>query len=105
MTATARIVVSQVSDVLKVPGAALRFDPPQDAPVAASLEDGDQDLPDWVWVLDDDGLPSAVRVSLGARNASAVQETGGTLAESQAVIVNYTMPAAETSLFGLRLGF
>jgi HlyD family secretion protein len=69
MTATARIVVNQVSGVLKVLGAALRFDPPEDAALAASPKDGDQDLPDWVWVLDDDGLPSAVRVSLGARNA------------------------------------
>ena len=107
MTAIVRILVEEVHDVLKVPNAALRFRPPPEVVVreATAAETPVKGAPAVVWVRNQDGVATPVRVGLGASDANASELIGGPLNEGDAVIVG-TAPAPQSGwLFGLRLGF
>lgn len=109
MTAILRITVTEISDVLKIPNAALRFRPADDiaTPIEARASSGqlgipDQGTPVLIWVLDGDELsPRVIGYSAGDANVAAA--LAGELAEGELVVVGAT--AAADSSIGLRLGF
>jgi len=105
MTATATIAVRVVEDTLRVPGAALRFEPPQVArsgsgrggngllgmvmprrPSPAPKDGGGKDTPT-VWVLRG-GVATEVEVQPGDSDGKLTAITSETLAEGDLVIVD-----------------
>jgi HlyD family secretion protein len=105
MTATATIAVTVIEDTLRVPGAALRFEPPQVAdtgssrggngllgmimprrPTAAPKASGGADRPT-VWVLRD-GVATEVEVKPGESDGKLTAVTSDALAEGDLVIVD-----------------
>jgi HlyD family secretion protein len=106
MTAVARVTVDEARGVLKVPNAALRFRPPEQAAAQGAVagEAGDAGQGAVVWVPGEDGVPAARRVALGRGDGSATELLEGALAPGQEVIVG-TVPAPERrSFLGLRWG-
>jgi len=111
MTATADIVVKELTDVVLVPNAALRFSPPErHAPASprggGSLlsrlfprpphatskpraEAAGNAREQQVWTLQDDRL-TAVPIRTGATNGNLTEVTGGDLRPGQAVVVDVT---------------
>ena len=93
MTATIRIMVESVQEVLKVPNAALRFKPPEDVishHSSAAMISGSSAATSTstvVWVLDKDGKPTPVEISTGAMDDFASELLNGALSEDDAVIV------------------
>ncbi|MDQ2091052.1 efflux RND transporter periplasmic adaptor subunit [Marimonas arenosa] len=102
MTATADIVVAELTDVLRVPNRALRFAPPQTA--EGSEEDDNrsgllgmimphrpQEVPkrslDTVWVLRD-GVATEIEVQTGATDGDFTEIIGSDLSEGDAVITD-----------------
>ncbi len=107
MTATATIAVNVVEDTMRVPSAALRFEPPQTAesgdsrggsgliglimprrPSAASSEAKATDAPT-VWVLRD-GVATEVEVEAGASDGKLTAVRSDDLAEGDLVIIDQT---------------
>ena len=90
--------------MLKVPNAALRFQPVGVATMktAAAGEAQDPALGTVVWLLKEDGAPDPVRVALGRSNESATEITGGPLRAGQQVVVGTAVPPEEDSWFGIR---
>jgi HlyD family secretion protein len=107
MTATATIAVTVVEDTMRVPSAALRFEPPQTAesgdsrggsgligmimprrPSAASSEAKATDAPT-VWVLRD-GVATEVEVEAGASDGKLTAVRSDDLAEGDLVIIDQT---------------
>lgn len=107
MTATATIAVTVVDDTLRVPSAALRFEPPQVAetgssrggngllgmimprrPSAAPKAASASDTPT-VWVLDG-GVATEVAVKPGENDGKLTAVTSETLAEGDLVIIDQT---------------
>jgi HlyD family secretion protein len=106
MTAIVHILVEEVHDVLKVPNAALRFRPPPEVAVreATAAEAPVKGAPGIVWVENQDGAATPVRVGLGASDTSASELLAGPLNEGDKVIVG-TAPVPENGwLFHLQLG-
>jgi HlyD family secretion protein len=100
MTALVQVVVDEAQDVLKVPNAALRFQPVGGASPAASAAPDPAAGP-VVWLLGDDGAPDAVLVALGRSNESATEITGGELHAGQQVVIGTAIPLEEDSWFGI----
>jgi HlyD family secretion protein len=100
MTAVVRITVDEARDVLKVPNAALRFQPPGagGANPASAREGGRAGV---IWVPSKDDQPLLVRVTLGRSNDSATELVEGPLRAGQPVIVG----TASTPQDGSWLGF
>jgi HlyD family secretion protein len=98
MTATVEIVVDAVDDVLTVPNAALRFEPPAEAaatpPPSPTTPGGGGAT---VWRLDRDGAPRPVVVTVGASDARATAIVGGPLRAGDAVVVATTGAPARRS--------
>jgi len=108
MTATAEIVVAELTDALIVPNAALRFEPPQSAQPEADGEGGSGLLglimPDHgpseptvaegpgrsVWVLRDDGTVEEVTVTAGQSDGERTAVLEGALAAGDKVITDQT---------------
>jgi HlyD family secretion protein len=89
MTANVKVLVSERSNVLKVPNAALRYHPstdtPQARPQGASRA---QVAPEKaVWVLDGKDKPRRVVVTTGETDGSFTEVTGGALNDGARVIV------------------
>ena len=91
MTATIHIVVESVQDVLKIPNAALRFKPPEDAvrqqTSGISSADADALASTVVWVLAANGEPSSLEIRTGAMGEFSSELVDGPLTEGDAVIV------------------
>jgi HlyD family secretion protein len=85
MTAAIEIVVSETPDVLLVPNAALRFQPPPDL-VAQAGEGGATAGGQRVWTLDPDGRPRPVPVAIGNSGEGTSELAAGDLAEGQPLI-------------------
>ena len=104
MTAMIQVVVEEVENVLKVPNAAVRFQPPDSAagrPVAnAAAAASASGSPAVVWVLGADARPRAVRVTLGRSNESATELVDGPLRAGQPVIVGTASTPQDHSWFG-----
>jgi HlyD family secretion protein len=106
MTAIVEIVVEEVTDVLKLANAALRFRPPPGVAVreASAAEAPREGTPAVVWVRIQDGVLTPVQVGLGTGDTSASELVDGPLGEGDPVIVG-TAPAAEGGwFFGLSFG-
>ncbi len=108
MTAQLRIVVSDVSGILKVPNQALRFQPKDTGPPpghegankTASFQSSAT-----VWLVGDGGRPKRVAVGLGVSDDNSAELLEGPLAEDQQVIIGIANSQRQRSYFGLRLGF
>ncbi len=103
MTATADIVVERRDDVLLVPNAALRFEPPQPqeetplsitprAPMRLQRPVRD-DAVTRIWILQD-GEPQPMEVAVGATDGTVTEIAAGSLREGQAVVVDYQSVAS-----------
>src|SRR5256712_224435 len=94
MTANVKLVYAEKPSVLKVPNAALRFRPAgADAGPVGSTR-GEGGAPAFggggnagrVWILDTDGKPKAVALTLGLSDGTATEVLRGDLKEGQEVI-------------------
>jgi len=90
MTANVKVLVSQRSNVLRVPNAALRYHPATDTsqavrPAGTSRVPVSQE--EAVWVLDGKDKPKRVVVTTGETDGAFTEVTGGDLKEGDRVIV------------------
>jgi HlyD family secretion protein len=101
MTALVQVVVHEARNVLKVPNAALRFQPAGRAtPRAATAGEAHEAAAGAVvWVPGDDDTPDPVPVALGGSNESATEVTDGRLRAGQQVIIGTAVPPQEDSWF------
>jgi HlyD family secretion protein len=93
MTALVNVVVDEAKDVLKVPNAALRFQPPGNAIEGT----GEGDV---VWIPGDDETPIPVRVALGRSNESATEVIDDSLRAGQELIVGMTSSPDDRTWLG-----
>ena len=103
MTAIVQVVVTEAENVLTVPNAALRFEPPRAtgahaASSGAAFGDGDQAAV--VWVPGVGARPHPVQVTLGRSNESATELVDSLLRAGQRVIVGMASTPQEHSWFG-----
>ena len=98
MTAQVRIVTDHVDDALKVPLAALRFDPGTTGKAASSGHQA-------VWVLDRLGRLKQVAVGTGTSNDDQTVLTSGSVSEADRVVVGQASNTPEHRFLGLRLWF
>lgn len=103
MTAIVRVVVDEVKDVLKVPNAALRFQPPAST-MTKTTTAGEARGGAVVWVLGHDDAPGPVPVALGRSNDSATEIVDGPLRVDQQVIVGMASSPQDQSWLGFRWG-
>jgi HlyD family secretion protein len=108
MTAQLRIVVSDVSGILKIPSQALRFRP-NDAGPPSGLQAASQAAASptsaTVWLVGDGGRPKPVAVRTGVSDDNSAELLEGALAKDQQVIIGIANTQKQRSYFGLRLGF
>lgn len=99
MTAVVKIVVQRKDDVLKLPLAALRFQP------AGLARPTDFDAANqFVWKLSKDGQLSRVAVVIGATNADQAALKSGSLTEGDQVAVGQAVRSSARRMFGIRFG-
>jgi HlyD family secretion protein len=89
MTANVRVLVSQRSNVLRIPNAALRYHPALAGQAAgpAGTPRAQVSTEKAVWVLDGNDKPRRVVVTTGETDGSFTEVTGGPLKEGDRVIV------------------
>jgi HlyD family secretion protein len=97
MTALVKIVIEHQEDVLKVPLAALRFQPGGAKPAEDPGRYG-------VWVRSASGALRRVPVTVGAAGAEQVAVKGGELVEGGQVAIGQTVRPAGIELLGIRFG-
>jgi HlyD family secretion protein len=95
MTAQLRILVKDSGEVLKIPGAALRFHPK-----GASADPAAK-----VWVVGADGRAKPLAVKIGGSDESGAALIEGPLIEGQKLIVGAANAENKRKYFGLRIGF
>jgi HlyD family secretion protein len=108
MTAQLRIVVSETSDVLKIPDQALRFRPTDAGSRSARggpAEAASSKALATVWLVGDDGKPKPIAVKLGTTDDNGAELLEGSLAERQRVIIGVVNTRSPHRYFGVRLGF
>ena len=101
MTANVKILLDEHPDALRIPNAALRYQP------AESPAKGRTGAPDSqvVWILGQDDRPKAVPVTVGLTDGTYTEVTGGALSQGDRVIVasfgkNQQSGSAAASPFG-----
>ncbi|MFT4121215.1 efflux RND transporter periplasmic adaptor subunit [Bradyrhizobium sp.] len=97
MTALVKIVIEHQDDVLKVPLAALRFQPSGARPDAAAGRSG-------VWVRTTSGSLQHVPVTVGAAGTEQVALKSGNLVEGSQVVVGQAIRPAGMEFLGIRFG-
>jgi HlyD family secretion protein len=105
MTASIQILVMETDPVLKVPSAALAFQP---SAVRVDPETNKTDASEQsqvVWVLTPDETLKPVQVRTGLRDRASVAVESGELKAGDKVVTNEIAAQADNSLFGLRIGF
>ena len=85
MTAEVRIVVADKEDVLRVPTAALRFQPPPSAEVQKSPDYKDNSS--YVWIPGSNGMITPVPIETGVSDSSYTEVTSGDIKEGQEVVI------------------
>lgn len=95
MTAIVKIIIDQQDNVLKVPLAALRFQPAGMGPAQSPGQDG-------VWVRTRTGSINRVPVTVGPAAAEQVSLKSGELAEGNQVAVGQAIRPAGFELLGIR---
>jgi HlyD family secretion protein len=101
MTANVRIQVERKDDVVRVPNAALRYQPPgeKDASPAALVRPGRTEptaiagTPARAFVVARDGTPRAVSIVVGLTDGTSFEVLEGDLRPGQPVIVGETTSA------------
>ena len=103
MTALVEVVVDEAAKVLRVPNAALRFQPVDGATAntATAATPHGAKAGAVVWVLGDDGAPEAVAVALGRSDDRATEITDGSLRPGQQVIIGTAVTPQEDAWFGI----
>ncbi|HYL35298.1 MAG TPA: efflux RND transporter periplasmic adaptor subunit [Bryobacteraceae bacterium] len=98
MTANVKILTSEQDAVLKIPNAALRFRPP-DAQTQTQVHAAGkkQDAGSTVWVLDSDGKPKAVKVTLGITDGMFTSVQSGDLKDGDQVITSSLMKTSSAA--------
>jgi HlyD family secretion protein len=104
MTALVNVAVTEARDVLKVPDAALRFQPPDNTIAAEAADIAGTGEGAVVWIRGEGGAPVPVRVALGHSNDSVTEIVDGPLRAGQQVIVAARSPPAKQSWFGISWG-
>jgi HlyD family secretion protein len=107
MTANVKILIDRRNDVLKIPNAALRFHPQDATPRKTQQRTGatpgtarrksvaDQQM---VWVMDPQGKPRPVQVTLGLTDGSYTEVSGGGLKQGdQAVVASFSKNAGASA--------
>jgi HlyD family secretion protein len=97
MTALVKIVIEHQEDVLKVPLAALRFQPHGAKPAEDPGRHG-------VWVQTSSGALQRVPVIVGTAGAEQVALKGGELIEGSQVVIGQAIRPAGMELLGIRFG-
>ncbi|MCP3465248.1 MULTISPECIES: efflux RND transporter periplasmic adaptor subunit [unclassified Bradyrhizobium] len=97
MTALVKIVVDRQDDVLKVPVAALRFQPSGTQPSTPQSRDG-------VWLRMPSGSLKRIAVTVGTDGAEQVALKSGDLTEGSQVAVGQAIRPAGMELLGIRFG-
>ena len=97
MTALVKIVVDRQDDVLKVPVAALRFQPSGTQPSTTQGRDG-------VWLRTPTGSLKRIAVTVGTDGAEQVALKSGDLTEGSQVAVGQAIRPAGMELLGIRFG-
>jgi len=99
MTANVKILVTQRSNVLKVPNAALRYHPASEPSATRGTTGvGKGIAPEKaVWILDGNGIPQRVMVSTGETDGTFTEVTGGALKDGDRVVVAALAMAAPAS--------
>ncbi|MBR0974959.1 MULTISPECIES: efflux RND transporter periplasmic adaptor subunit [Bradyrhizobium] len=97
MTALVKIVIERQDDVLRVPLAALRFQPSGTRPDTASARSG-------VWVRTASGSLRRIPVTVGTSGAEQVALKSGELTEGSQVVVGQAIRPAGIEFFGIRFG-
>jgi HlyD family secretion protein len=90
MTANVKILVNQRPDVLRVPNAALRYQPASETPAPAVGRKGARSgaTPQHaVWSLDSDDQPARVVVTTGESDGAYTEITSGSLKDGDRVII------------------
>jgi HlyD family secretion protein len=97
MTALVKIVIEHQDDVLKVPLAALRFQPSGTRPDPAATHSG-------VWVRTASGALQRIAVTVGAAGVEQVALKSGDLDEGSQVAVGQAIRPAGFEFLGIRFG-
>jgi len=97
MTALVKIVIERQDDVLKVPLAALRFQPSGTRPDPAGTHSG-------VWVRTASGALQRIAVTVGAAGTEQVALKGGGLDEGSQVAIGQAIRPAGFEFLGIRFG-
>ncbi|WFU39705.1 efflux RND transporter periplasmic adaptor subunit [Bradyrhizobium sp. CB82] len=97
MTALVKIVIDRQDDVLKVPVAALRFQPSGTQPSTTQSRDG-------VWLRTSTGSLKRIAVTVGTDGAEQVALKSGDLTEGSQVAVGQAIRPAGMELLGIRFG-
>ncbi|WP_063684770.1 efflux RND transporter periplasmic adaptor subunit [Bradyrhizobium stylosanthis] len=97
MTALVKIVIERQDDVLKVPLAALRFQPSGARPEPAGARSG-------VWVRTASGSLQRIAVTVGAAGTEQVALKSGDLVEGSQVAVGQAIRPAGMEFLGIRFG-
>jgi HlyD family secretion protein len=108
MTATIRIVTAETDLVLKVPSAALHFQPTNTRVLIRDAEAkvaGGEGLAATVWMLDGADRPTPVDIRVGLKDIGGAEFLSGGLSEGDAVVVGESASTSGRGFFGLRLGF
>jgi HlyD family secretion protein len=101
MTALVTVVVDEATDVLKVPNAALRFQPPTErGAIAAAAEAPGDGGGAVIWIPGEHGAVVPVRVTLGRSNDSVTELVDGPLSAGQQVIIGMASPPQDDPWFG-----
>ena len=98
MTALVKIIIDQQRNVLKVPMAALRFQP-KGAPRQAAAP-GTQT----VWVRTSRGELKRIAITVGTAGAEQVALKSGSLSEGDQVAIGQISPPSNQQWFGIRFG-
>src|SRR5262249_46176357 len=97
MTALVKIVVDRQDDVLKVPVAALRFQPNGTQPSTTQGRDG-------VWLRTPTGSLKRIAVTVASDGAEQVALKSGDLTEGSQVAIGQAIRPAGMELLGIRFG-
>ena len=106
MTALVNITISLSDPLLKLPTAALGYNPSgANSASVIPAETITKGRPATVWQLDAAGKPQPVAIGTGSSDASSTAVLGGPLSEGDLVITSEIMSPGSGGLFGVRLGF
>ena len=104
MTAVIQILVMETEDVIKIPSAALSFQPtgiePHDMKSSATVEESAT-----VWLLGEDDQPQPVQITTGLSDRSSIAVVSGEIKVGDEVITTEIAAPPRREFLGIRIGF